>query len=106
VRVREEQGLYQMLPGSVQLQEQTLFSTSVSLPSNLVEGAYSARIFVMRDGEVVSQYQTAIDVHKVGIERWLYNLAHERPVVYGLLSLAIAIFSGWAAAAAFRLLRG
>ena len=106
MRVREEQGLYQMLPGSVQLQEQTLFSTSVSLPSNLVEGAYSARIFVMRDGEVVSQYQTAIDVHKVGIERWLYNLAHERPVVYGLLSLAIAIFSGWAAAAAFRLLRG
>ena len=54
----------------------------------------------------MSQYQTAIDVHKVGIERWLYNLAHERPVFYGLLSLAIAIFSGWAAAAAFRLLRG
>ena len=88
VRVREEQGLYQMLPGSVQLQEQTLFSTSVSLPSNLVEGAYLARIFLMRDGEVVSQYQTSIDVQKVGIERWLYNLAHERPVVYGLLSLA------------------
>ena len=106
VRVREEQGLYQMLPGSVQLQEQTLFSTSVSLPSNLVEGAYSARIFLMRDGEVVSQYQTSIDVQKVGIERWLYNLAHERPVAYGLLSLAIAIFSGWVAAAAFRLLRG
>ena len=106
VRVREEQGLYQMLPGSVQLQEQTLFSTSVSLPSNLVEGAYSARIFLMRDGEVVSQYQTSIDVQKVGIERWLYNLAHERPVAYGLLSLAIAIFSGWVAAAAFRLFRG
>jgi len=106
VRVREEQGLYQMLPGSVQLQEQTLFSTSVSLPSNLVEGAYSARIFLMRDGQVVSQHQTSIDVQKVGIERWLYNLAHERPVAYGLLSLDIAIFSGWAAAAAFRLLRG
>ena len=106
VRVREEQGLYQMLPGSVQLQEQTLFSTSVSLPSNLVEGAYSARIFLMRDGQVVSQHQTSIDVQKVGIERWLYNLAHERPVAYGLLSLAIAIFAGWAAAAAVRLLRG
>ena len=106
VRVRENDGLYQTLSGAVILQDQTLFSTSVSLPSNLVEGAYTARIFLMNDGDVVSEYQTSIDVRKVGMERWLYNLAHERPVVYGLLSLAIAIFAGWAAAAAFRAVRG
>ena len=106
VRVRENDGLYQTLSGAVTLQDQTLLSTSVSLPSNLVEGAYTARIFLMNDGDVVSEYQTSIDVRKVGMERWLYNLAHERPVVYGLLSLAIAIFAGWAAAAAFRAVRG
>jgi len=106
VRVRENDGLYQTLSGAVILQDQTLFSTSVSLPSNLVEGTYTARIFLMNDGDVVSEYQTSIDVRKVGMERWLYNLAHERPVVYGLLSLAIAIFAGWAAAAAFRAVRG
>ena len=106
VRVRENDGLFQTLSGAVTLQDQTLFSTSVSLPSNLVEGAYTARIFLMNDGDVVSEYQTSIDVRKVGMERWLYNLAHERPVVYGLLSLAIAIFAGWAAAAAFRAVRG
>ncbi len=106
VRVRENDGLYQTLSGAVILQDQTLFSTSVSLPSNLVEGAYTARIFLMNDGDVVSEYQASIDVRKVGMERWLYNLAHERPVVYGLLSLAIAIFAGWAAAAAFRAVRG
>jgi uncharacterized protein (TIGR02186 family) len=94
------------LSGAVTLQDQTLFSTSVSLPANLVEGTYTARIFLMRDGDVISQHQTAIDVRKVGIERWLYNLAHQRPVVYGLLSLAIAIFAGWAAAAVFRAVRG
>jgi uncharacterized protein (TIGR02186 family) len=106
VRVRENDGLYQTLSGAVILQDQTLFSASVSLPSNLVEGAYTARIFLMNDGDVVSEYQASIDVRKVGMERWLYNLAHERPVVYGLLSLAIAIFAGWAAAAAFRAVRG
>jgi uncharacterized protein (TIGR02186 family) len=106
VRVRESDGLYQTLSGAVTLQDQTLFSTSVSLPANLVEGTYTARIFLMRDGDVISQHQTAIDVRKVGIERWLYNLAHQRPVVYGLLSLAIAIFAGWAAAAVFRAVRG
>ena len=106
VRIRENEGLYQTLTGAVTLQNQTLFSASVTLPANLVEGAYTARIFLMNNGEVISQHQTAIDVRKVGIERWLYNLAHQSPVIYGLLSLAIAIFAGWAAAAAFRAARG
>jgi hypothetical protein len=35
----------------------------------------------------------------------LYNLAHQRPATYGLLSLAIAIFAGWSAAAVFRVIR-
>ena len=106
VRIRENEGLYQTLTGAVTLQNQTLFSASVTLPANLVEGSYTARIFLMSDGDVIAQHQTAIDVRKVGIERWLYNLAHQRPAVYGLLSLAIAIFAGWAAAAAFRAVRG
>ncbi len=106
VRIRENEGLYQTLTGAVTLQNQTLFSASVTLPANLVEGAYTARIFLMSDGDVIAKHQTAIDVRKVGIERWLYNLAHQRPVVYGLLSLAIAIFAGWAAATAFRAVRG
>ena len=106
VRIRENEGLYQTLTGAVTLQNQTLFSASVTLPANLVEGSYTARIFLMSDGDVIAQHQTPIEVRKVGIERWLYNLAHQRPVVYGLLSLAIAIFAGWAAAAAFRAVRG
>jgi len=75
------------------------------LPANLVEGAYTARIFLTQDGKVLAQQETKIDVRKVGIERWLYNLAHQRPATYGLLSLAIAIFAGWSAAAVFRVIR-
>ncbi|MEM7491144.1 MAG: TIGR02186 family protein, partial [Pseudomonadota bacterium] len=38
-------------------------------------------------------------------ERFIYNLAHDRPLIYGLLSLAIAIAAGWGASAVFRLVR-
>ncbi|MDS9947760.1 MAG: TIGR02186 family protein, partial [Planktomarina sp.] len=105
-RIRENLGLYQTLPNAVVLQDDTLFSSSVRLPANLVEGEYKARIFLTRSGKVIASHQTSIDVRKVGIGRWLYNLAHEHPVYYGLMSLAIAIFAGWAAAAVFRLVRG
>ena len=105
IRIREESGAYQMLEGAVALDEQTLFRTSIKLPSNLTEGDYSTRIFLTRNGYVVSRYDTVIDVRKVGLENWLYNLSREQPLAYGLMSLAIAIAAGWFASAAFRLLR-
>ena len=53
----------------------------------------------------MGDYRTFIDVRKVGIERWIYNLAHEKPLIYGLLSLFIAIVAGWSASAVFRYIR-
>ena len=47
----------------------------------------------------------AIEVRKVGLERWLYRLAFDQPLLYGLMSLAVAVIAGWGASAAFRKLR-
>lgn len=105
IRVREENGLYQLNEGDVALDEQTLFRTAIRLPANLTEGVYRTRIFLTRDGRVISQYETGIDVRKVGLERWLYALSRENTLIYGLMSLAIAIAAGWGASEAFRLLR-
>ncbi|MEL7258174.1 MAG: TIGR02186 family protein, partial [Pseudomonadota bacterium] len=105
IRIRSDNGTYSLQEGSVALDEQTLFRTSIKLPSNLTEGSYPARIFLTRKGNVVSLFETTIDVQKVGLERWLYNLSREMPLVYGLMSLAIAIAAGWGASAAFQVLR-
>lgn len=105
IRIRTNAGLYQVLENAVQISEQTLFRTRIALPANLTEGDYSARIYLTRDGRVVDAYETSIRVRKVGLERWIFTLAHEQPLVYGLLSLAIAIFAGWLASAVFRYLR-
>lgn len=105
IRIRTEKGLYQMSPNTVEVSEETLFNTSVTLPANLTEGAYTARIFLTRSGNVVATYETKIDVQKVGLEKWLFNLAHELPLAYGILSLVIAIAAGWSASAVFRYIR-
>ena len=105
IRIREREGLYQTLEEQVVVDEQTLFRTEIALPANLTEGQYATRIFLTRNGEVISTYQTFIDVRKVGLEQFLYELAHNQPLIYGILSLVIAIFAGWGASEAFRLLR-
>ncbi len=66
---------------------------------------HSARIFLLRGGEVTDTFRAPIEVRKVGLERWLYRLALEEPFVYGIMSLAIAIAAGWGASVAFRQFR-
>lgn len=105
VRLRERASLYQSREGAVLLEEDTLFRAELVLPSNLVEGDYATRIFLLREGLVVDRYETVIEVRKVGLERFLFTLAHTQPIAYGLLSLTIAIAAGWFASAAFRLLQ-
>ena len=105
IRIRKKNQSYQMLEGAVALDEQTLFRTAIELPANLTEGSYQTRILLTRGGAVVSQFETAIEVRKVGLERWIYTLSREQPMLYGLMSLAIAIAAGWGASAAFRMMR-
>ena len=105
IRIREEQGIYQINEGEVDLDQQTLFRTRVSLPSNLTEGSYATRVFLLREGHVISRFDTVIDVHKVGLERWLHQLSQNKPLIYGLLSLTLAIIAGWLASALFRAIR-
>ncbi|MFC7703831.1 TIGR02186 family protein [Plastorhodobacter daqingensis] len=106
IRIRSERGLYQHLENAVVLDRDTLFRARISLPSNLTEGTYLTRIFLTRDGRVIDSHETAIHVQKVGLERWIFVLAHEQPFLYGLLSLIVAVAAGWGASALFRYARG
>lgn len=104
-RIRASRDLYSIRENTVAVDQQTLFRTAIKMPADLTEGDYATRIFLTRGGQVVSSYETTIDVRKVGLEKLLYSMSREQPFLYGLMSLAIAIAAGWGASAAFRLLR-
>lgn len=103
MRIRGHQGLYGRQDEGVALAEETLFQARFQLPANLTEGDYETQFFLTRDRRVISSASTLIKVEKTGLERWLYNLAQNKPLPYGLLAVALALFCGWAANAAFRL---
>ena len=104
-RIRQASGSFVLAPESVLLLRQALFRTDISLPANLVEGPYMVRIFLTRGGEVVDMQESQIDVQKAGLERTLYRLAMEQPLIYGLLSLLMAMVAGWGAQELFKRLR-
>ena len=104
-RIRETQGKFGIYENGVLLDQNTLFQTRIPMPANLTAGEYKTKIYLTRDRAVVSSFETTIDVRKVGMEDFLYTLAHEKPFLYALLSLVIAVVAGWGASSFFRMLR-
>ncbi|MDT8345117.1 MAG: TIGR02186 family protein [Thermohalobaculum sp.] len=104
VRLRRAQGAYYEHIGGVTVREETLFETRIELPAQLVEGDYTARIFLTRGGAVIDHFETSIAVRKVGIEYWVDTMAREQSAIYGTLSIVVALIAGWAASAAFRVI--
>ena len=105
LRIRKADGTYRTADGAVGVAEETLFRVDVDLPASLSEGDYRVRMFLTREGRVVDWQEQVIDVRKAGLERFLFNLSQDQPLIYGILALALAAFAGWGASEAFRRLR-
>lgn len=105
LRIREDEGRYRIAEGSVELTDSTLFRADVVLPANLTEGDYRVRMYITRGGLVIDAQDQVIAVQKQGLERFVNRLSKSQPLIYGLLSLVMAVAAGWGASAGFRYFR-
>ena len=75
----------------------------MSLEEAIKEAEFRDRdVFVFRDGITAARRSAELQVVKVGLERFIYTAAHERPFLYGLSAVAFASFAGWLAGAVWR----
>lgn len=102
LRLQERRGLYAADSQGVRFVDRGLFRAEVVLPAEAPTGRYTATIHLFQDRRVVSSRTLQLNVEKTGVERWLYLFSQERPWSYGLVSILIALGSGWAAAAIFK----
>jgi len=102
VRAKARDGLYLEAPGGVELLDGGLFRASVRLPPVTPVGRYDADVYLFRDGEPIASRRASLEVRKAGVERAIYDLAHQQPLLYGVLAVILALLSGWGAAEAFR----
>lgn len=102
IRLKENAALYATDPDGVRFVDQGLFRAEVELPAESPTGRYKAEVWLFQEGEAVSVSRLELNVDKVGVERAIFDFAHERSWTYGFLSVILAAFTGWAASALFR----
>lgn len=102
IRLKEAGDLYDTDPDGVSFVDHALFRAEVELPTEAPIGRYEAQVWLFQNGEPVSVRTRTLTVEKVGIERAIYDFAHGRPWLYGVLSVLLAGLTGWAASAWFK----
>lgn len=102
VRLQRARGLYQESPRGLVLRPGGLFKAQVALPANAQPGAYRADVYLFRNGRLQASETATILISRQGLEQTVYAFAQERPLIYGLFTVALALSAGWVAALIFR----
>ncbi|MEZ5818541.1 MAG: TIGR02186 family protein [Hyphomicrobiaceae bacterium] len=102
VSLKNKDRLYTTSEYAVAFIGRSLFRASIDVPANVVVGPFETRVFLFRNGELLSQYNARLELHRQGFEAFMYGLAFRQPLVYGLSIIVIAMSSGLLAAMAFR----
>ncbi|MFM2044058.1 MAG: hypothetical protein RLY86_2634 [Pseudomonadota bacterium] len=102
IRNKQKIGLYSTRPQEVPFLGQRLFRTTFYFPSNVPTGIYTASVYLIRDGDVVSAQTMPLSVSKIGFSATMFDFAQRQSILYALVGILLAVLLGWLAGVVFR----
>ena len=102
LRLRQQQGLYSEQLEGIEFLTDNMFRTTVYLPANIPVGNYKVKSFLFQDKGLLSKREEELSVAKIGFEQFTFTMARNHPLVYGLVAVLLAIFTGWLAGIVFK----
>lgn len=102
VRLMTEEGLFGVQENGVNFLADNFYSARLTLPSNAPPGPYIALTYVFKDGAIIARKSEGFAVRKIGFERFLALSAVQQPLLYGLVCVILALFTGWLGGVLFR----
>ncbi|PTM39095.1 TIGR02186 family protein [Bosea sp. 124] len=102
IRILSDKGLYSTEERGVTFLSNTLFSAPIDVPATAPTGSYEIDIVLYAGGVPLARQTTNFEVVKSGMEQRLASGAHEMPLLYGLVTVIMALLLGWLASVVFR----
>ncbi len=103
VRLRTAQQLYQEdSRDGLKLYSGGLFRARVRLPANAPIADYHVDTYLFRFGRLISSQRITVHIERIGVERSIHDLATHASLLYGLITVLLALGAGYASAYLFR----
>ena len=100
--LRRREGLYAEYPSGVEINAGVLYRATISIPSQVPVGSYTAETFLIDRGRVLAAATREIEIDKSGFERFVALAARRHAFIYGLISVILSLGLGYAAGVMFR----
>jgi len=100
--LRKRDGLYSENPRGVEISGGVLYRATITIPSQVPVGTYTAETFLVDRGRVLAVATKDIEINKSGFERFVALAARRHEGLYGLAAVLLSLGLGWAAATFFR----
>jgi len=101
VRLKRRDRLYQQDEYGVAFVGRSLFRSAFDMPATVTVGAFETRVYLFRDGELLSSYATKLDLEREGLEHLIHRFAFDHPFFYGVFTVLIAVGAGMLASYVF-----
>ena len=102
VRERVRGQFFAEAPAGVEFLGYSLFRVHVPVPAGAPRGQYTAEVYLFKDGVVMSAQSTPLFVDQIGLERRLFNFAHNDAFAYGMATTIMAMLLGYLSSLIFK----
>jgi uncharacterized protein (TIGR02186 family) len=121
VQSKSDRGLYRQSATAVTFLTPTVFRATISLPADVRTGTYDVdvKLFadgamiaqtksalvdvkLFADGAMIAQTKSALEVIKAGFEQYVAEAAADQGLLYGIVTVLMALSIGWLASIIFR----
>ncbi len=93
-RLKQKRGYYHEYDRAIQVFGNRLFVADMRLPVDLQTGTYTVEVLLIKSGKVVSRSVGNFTVRLSGIERRVWNAAHDHSWSFGVLFTFLAMLLG------------
>lgn len=93
----QKDNLYSDNQAKIEFLNETLFKVILQFPKNISSGVYTVEIYLLDDNNLSAFQSIPIYVNQVGLSARIHDMAYKNSVLYGIMAVLIALFSGWIA---------
>ena len=90
IRLKQRDRLYLTADYGVTFIGRSLFRSTITLPPNVPIGLLVTRVYLLKDGKLLSEYKSQVMLERAGLDRFLYDRAYRSPLLYALATVFIA----------------
>ncbi len=95
VRNQQRVGNFMNEVGAISFLGNTLFRASVYFPANVPVGVYLVEVLLLQNGEITGAQTTPLIISKVGFGAEIFDFAHQKAALYGVVAIILSLVAGW-----------